>query len=77
MAILASNGIELCRQQPEADRFKYLVFHLRELVSKTQEGYKLFASEFSYEKIKGKTEEARSANTPTKSTRPSMISRTR
>ncbi|TBG89344.1 hypothetical protein ELG67_09705 [Rhizobium leguminosarum] len=58
MAILASNVIELCRQQPEGDRFKYLVAHLRELITKTHEGYKLFASEFSYEKIKGKTEEA-------------------
>lgn len=58
MAILASNVIELCRQQPEGDRFKYLAAHARELVAKTQEGYKLFASEFSYEKIKGKTEEA-------------------
>ncbi|MBB2768264.1 UNVERIFIED_ORG: hypothetical protein GGD60_005176 [Rhizobium esperanzae] len=57
-AILASNVIELCRNQPEEDRFRYLLSHLRELVTKTQEGYKLFASEFSYEKIKGKTEEA-------------------
>ena len=58
MAILASNVIDLCRLQPEPDRFRYLVAHLRELISKAQEGYKLFASEFSYEKIKGKTEEA-------------------
>ncbi len=57
-AILASNVIELCRQQPESERFKYLLTHLRELVSKAQDGYKLFASEFSYEKIKTKTEEA-------------------
>lgn len=57
-AILASNIIELCRNQPENDRFKFLLVHLRELVTKTQEGYKLFASEFSYEKIKGKTEES-------------------
>lgn len=58
MAILASNVIELCRLQPEEHRFRHLLVHLRELVAKTQEGYKLFASEFSYEKIKGKAEEA-------------------
>lgn len=57
-AILSSNVIELCRNQPENDRFRFLVAHLRELVLKTQDGYKLFASEFSYEKIKTKTEEA-------------------
>ncbi len=57
-AILASNIIELCRNQPESERFRFLLTHLRELVSKTQDGYKLFASEFSYEKIKTKTEEA-------------------
>lgn len=57
-AILASNVIELCRHQPENERFRFLLTHLRELVSKTQDGYKLFASEFSYEKIKTKTEEA-------------------
>ncbi|MRX35338.1 hypothetical protein [Aminobacter sp. MDW-2] len=57
-AILASNVIELCRHQPETERFRFLLKHLRELVSKTQDGYKLFASEFSYEKIKSKTEEA-------------------
>lgn len=57
-AILSSNVIELCRHQPENDRFKFLLAHLRELVSKAQDGYKLFASEFSYEKIKTKTEDA-------------------
>lgn len=58
LAILSSNIIELCKGQVEADRFKFLLKHLRELVSKVQDGYKLFASEFSYEKIRGKTEEA-------------------
>lgn len=57
-AILATNVVELCRHQPEHRRFKFLLAHLGELLSKTQDGYRLFASEFSYEKIKGKTEEA-------------------
>ena len=57
-AILATNIIELCRNQPEAERFKFIITHLRELVTRAQEGYKLFASEFSYERIKDKTEDA-------------------
>lgn len=57
-AILSTNVIELCRNRPEAERFGFLLAHLRELVSKAQDGYKLFASEFSYEKIKSKAEEA-------------------
>ena len=58
LAILSSNVIEICKAQPETERFVFLLKNLRELVSKAQEGYKLFASEFSYEKIRGKTEEA-------------------
>jgi len=58
LAILSSNIIEICKAQPETERFVFLLKHLHELVSKAQEGYKLFASEFSYEKIRGKTEEA-------------------
>jgi len=58
LAILASNAIELCRYQPESGRFKFLLAHLRELVAKTHDSYQLFASEFSYEKIKTKIEEA-------------------
>jgi hypothetical protein len=58
MAILASNAIELSRYQPENERFRFLLAHMRELLSKTRDGYRLFASEFSYEKIRTKTEEA-------------------
>ena len=57
-AILASVAVELCRHQPEDERFIYLLRHMRELVSKAQDSYALFASEFSYDKIKSKTEEA-------------------
>ncbi|CAH0338614.1 hypothetical protein [Rhizobium sp. CECT 9324] len=58
LAILSSTVIDMCKSQPEPTRFRFLLTHLRDLVARTQDGYKLFASEFSYEKIRGKTEEA-------------------
>jgi len=57
-AILSTVAIDLCKHQPENERFRYLLAHLREMASKALDGYKLFASEFSYDKIKTKTEEA-------------------
>ncbi len=57
-AILASVAVEMCRHQLEDERFAYLLKHMRELVAKSHDGYALFASEFSYDKIKSKTEEA-------------------
>ncbi len=57
-AILCTAIIELCRNLPDGERFSYLVRHLRRLIGEAQEGYKLFASEFSYDKIRNKTEEA-------------------
>lgn len=57
-AILSAAIVEACRDKPEPSRFKYLILNLTEIIDKAQEGYKLFASEFSYEKIKGKTEDA-------------------
>lgn len=58
LAIISSNVIDICKAQPERERFVFLLKHLRELITKAQDGYKLFASEFSYDKIRGKTEEA-------------------
>ena len=57
-AILSTVAIDLCKHQPEGERFRFLLIHLRDVVSKSLDGYKLFASEFSYDKIKTKTEEA-------------------
>ncbi|MBB5276911.1 hypothetical protein HNR26_002989 [Rhizobium rosettiformans] len=57
-AILSAAIVEACKDKTEPSRFKYLIANLTEIVDKAQEGYKLFASEFSYEKIKGKTEDA-------------------
>lgn len=58
LAILSSSVIELCTTLPESERFAFLLKNLKQLVSNAQDGYKMFASEFSYEKIRGKTEEA-------------------
>ena len=57
-AIVATTIVDMCRTQPEDDRFGYVLSNLRDFVSKCQDSYRLFASEFSYEKIKGKAEEA-------------------
>lgn len=57
-AIVATTLIDMCRSQPETERFPHLLKQLHELVSKCQDSYKLFASEFSYDKIRGKAEEA-------------------
>lgn len=57
-AIVANTIIEMCRTHPDGERFRYLVSHLRDFVTKCQDSYKLFASEFSYDKIRGKAEEA-------------------
>ncbi|MCX2698538.1 hypothetical protein [Ochrobactrum chromiisoli] len=56
--ILSSVLFEFCKDIPEADRFRYIVKNIRRILNDAQEGYNLFASEFSYEKIKSKTEEA-------------------
>lgn len=58
LAILATAVIEACKEQAEEGRFPFLIQNSKALVSRAQDGYKLFASEFSYEKIRGKTEEA-------------------
>jgi hypothetical protein len=58
LAILSSAVIEMCKSQPEPVRLSFLLANLHELIERAQDGYKLFASEFSYEKIRGKTEEA-------------------
>lgn len=57
-AIVASTLVEICRGIPEAERFPYLLGNLREFVTKCHDSYRLFASEFSYEKIRSRAEEA-------------------
>ncbi|MGO8595597.1 hypothetical protein ACDA55_07720 [Rhizobium ruizarguesonis] len=58
MAILSSNIIEMCGTVSENERFRHIIQNLALLTTKSQDAYKLFAAEFSYDKIRGKTEEA-------------------
>lgn len=58
-AIMAEAIISLTKSQPESNRFKYLLEHLSDLLKRYEDGYQLFASGFSYEKIKDQVEAAR------------------
>ncbi|MCE8013418.1 hypothetical protein HOP54_09510 [Halomonas daqingensis] len=58
-AIMAEAIISLTKSQPESKRFKYLLEHLPDLLKCYEDGYQLFASGFSYEKIKDQVEAAR------------------
>lgn len=59
-AILADAVISLVEGQPTEDRFIYLAQNTLELSSRITEGYKLFASSFSYSKIRGEIEATQS-----------------
>lgn len=59
LAILFETVVELCRGQSSNGRFKILLHSLKEVTDKVAAGYKLFASSFSYTKIKGELEDAR------------------
>lgn len=57
--IMAEAIIALTKSQPESKRFKYLLEHISDVVKRYEDGYQLFASGFSYEKIKDQVETAR------------------
>lgn len=57
--IMAEAIIALTKSQPESKRFKYLLEHLSDVLKRYEDGYQLFASGFSYEKIKDQVETAR------------------
>lgn len=57
--IMAEAIISLTKSQPDSKRFKYLLAHLPDLLKRYEDGYQLFASGFSYEKIKDQVEAAR------------------
>jgi hypothetical protein len=58
-AILATTIIDLVRAQPAALRFSYLLKHASELRTAYDQGYKIYAAGFSYEKLKDTVETAR------------------
>lgn len=59
LAILAEAVRELTEATPPSARFVTLLAHLTDLAKKFNDGYRLFASSFSYEKVKSELEAAR------------------
>lgn len=59
LAILAEAVRELTEATPPAARFSLLLSSLAELSKKFNDGYRLFASSFSYEKVRSELEAAR------------------
>ncbi|MFA7441098.1 MAG: hypothetical protein WCZ66_09010 [Sphingomonadaceae bacterium] len=58
LAILATTLIDMTGAVPESQRFPYLLHHLDTVVRGVTQGYNLFASSFSYAKIRGELENA-------------------
>lgn len=56
LSILGDAVVALVAGQSEAGRFLYLLQNARELEKRVKEGYKLFASSFSYSKIRSEVE---------------------
>lgn len=57
--ILATAICDLVRDNPEAVRFAHLLKHLEELTKRFKDGYSLFASSFSFEKVRDQMEALR------------------
>ncbi|MGH8493092.1 MAG: hypothetical protein ACRERR_08320 [Moraxellaceae bacterium] len=57
--IMAESVIEMTQHLPAYDRFQYLLAHLPDLKKRFEAGYRLFASGFSYEKVRDQVEAAR------------------
>lgn len=57
--ILATAIVDLVRAQPSSSRFTYLLSHAKELRSAYDQGYKMYAAGFSYDKLKDTVEAAR------------------
>jgi hypothetical protein len=60
LGILADAVVELVSSQSAAGRFHYLMQNVDELVSRVNDGYRLFASSFSYSKIRSELEKTQS-----------------
>lgn len=57
--ILADAVVSMTQHLPSYSRFRHLLAHLPELKKRFDDGYKLFASGFSYEKVRDQVEAAR------------------
>lgn len=58
-AILADAVVSMTQHLPSYSRFQHLLAHLPDLKKRFEDGYKLFASGFSYEKVRDQVESAR------------------
>lgn len=59
LAILAEAVIGICASQPVVSRFRHLIANLGAVNEEVRNGYQLFASSFSYSKIRNEIEAAR------------------
>ena len=59
LEILATAICDLLKDTPEGQRFSYLLRHLPELAQRCTDGYCLFASSFSFEKVRDQVEALR------------------
>jgi hypothetical protein len=59
LSILADAVVELSKSSPPKDRFRNLLSHLEELNTKFADGYRIFVSSFSYQKVKDELEAAK------------------
>lgn len=59
LAILAEALKSLSRSQPTATRFSFLLNNIEAITDEVQKGYRLFASSFSYAKIRSELEAAK------------------
>ncbi|MCP1547252.1 MULTISPECIES: hypothetical protein [Methylorubrum] len=59
LAILAEAVIGICASQPVTARFRHLIANLDAVKEEVRNGYRLFASSFSYSKIRNEIEAAR------------------
>jgi hypothetical protein len=58
-AIMAEAVVDMTQHLPSYNRFRYLLTHLQDIKKRYEDGYKLFASGFSYEKVRDQVEAAR------------------
>jgi hypothetical protein len=58
-SILFEALLDLCRAHQTNSRFRFALRHLSELADRVAEGYRLFASSFSYAKVRSELEDAR------------------
>jgi hypothetical protein len=59
LAILENAVVQMVESQPASQRFTYLLDNISTLTETVRQGYRLFASSFSYTKIRGEIEAAK------------------